>query len=95
MPRLLASASARFGDDDYVISPNGRLSFRQADEQSAQLARQLVAAGVGKGTRVGIVLPSAYRVRGGVSRGGPGRCDRDAVQLDVPTGGAGAGAAHR
>ena len=58
VPALLASGAERFGDDDYVITATQRLSFREADEQSALLARQLLAAGVGKGTRVGIVLPS-------------------------------------
>src|SRR5829696_1512220 len=58
VPALLARARERFGDDDYVVTKADRLSFAEADERSATLARQLLAGGVGKGTRVGIVLPS-------------------------------------
>ena len=95
VPALLASGAERFGDDDYVITATQRLSFREADEQSALLARQLLAAGVGKGTRVGIVLPSGTEFAVAflaVARIG---ADRDALQLDLPSGGARARAAHR
>ena len=58
VPALLARAAERFGADDYVVTETDRLSFAEADRRSALLARQLLANGVGKGTRVGIVLPS-------------------------------------
>jgi acyl-CoA synthetase (AMP-forming)/AMP-acid ligase II len=58
VPALLAHAVERFGDDEYVITESDRMSFRQADDRSAALARRLLAAGAGKGTRIGIVLPS-------------------------------------
>jgi acyl-CoA synthetase (AMP-forming)/AMP-acid ligase II len=58
VPALLARAAARFGDDDYVVTVTDRLSFGEADTRSALLARRLLASGIGKGSRVGIVLPS-------------------------------------
>ncbi len=59
LPALLTRAVEQFGDSDHVVSPTDRLTFRDADRRSAVLARRMLAAGVGKGTRVGIVLPSS------------------------------------
>ncbi len=59
VPTLLARARATFGDADHVVARDGRLSFRDAEERSAAFACQLLDAVVGKGTRVGIVLPSS------------------------------------
>ncbi len=56
MPVILRRAAATFGDDDYVVLPDRRISFRQAEAASRRLAKELLAAGVGKGTRTGIHL---------------------------------------
>lgn len=58
LPRLLATAVDRYGDDEFVVTPTQRLSFREADHQSRLLAKRLVAAGLGKGARVGMLLPT-------------------------------------
>jgi acyl-CoA synthetase (AMP-forming)/AMP-acid ligase II len=58
VPALITEATERFGDREYVVTASDRLTFRDADRRSALLARRLLAAGVGKETRVGIVLPS-------------------------------------
>ena len=58
VPVLLARASQTYGDADYVVSADRRLSFAEAHERSGELARHLVAAGVGKGSKVGVMLPS-------------------------------------
>ena len=58
VPKLLEWAATEHGGADFVVTEVERLSFHEASERSALLARQLVAAGVGKGTRVGISLPS-------------------------------------
>jgi acyl-CoA synthetase (AMP-forming)/AMP-acid ligase II len=58
LPVLLRQAVDRFGDDDYVVMPDQRLSFADAELASAKLAKRLLAAGVGKGTRIGIILPT-------------------------------------
>ena len=59
VPDLLRHGSERYADQDLVVLKDRRLSFGQADEYSAALAKRLLAAGVGKGSRVGIVLPSS------------------------------------
>ena len=58
VPALLADAVRRFGERSYVVTPGGtpdaRLTYAQAEEQSADKARWLLANGAGKGTRVGL-----------------------------------------
>nr|WP_179342549.1 class I adenylate-forming enzyme family protein [Streptomyces sp. alain-838] len=58
VPAVLRRAAELFGDDDYVVMPDRRISFRQAEAASRRLAKQLLAAGAGKGTRVALHLPS-------------------------------------
>jgi acyl-CoA synthetase (AMP-forming)/AMP-acid ligase II len=58
VPVLLHRAARAYGDDDYVVLRDERLTFREAERSSASLARQLLASGVGKGTRVGLLLPT-------------------------------------
>jgi acyl-CoA synthetase (AMP-forming)/AMP-acid ligase II len=58
LPDLLRRAASRWGDADYVVLADRRLSFREADEASADLAKHMLSAGIGKGTRVAIVLPT-------------------------------------
>ena len=56
MPAWLRALRARFGDREAVVGSSGRLSYRDLDEQSALLARGLLARGVTKGARVGLWL---------------------------------------
>ena len=58
LPELLRRAAERHGDADFVVSAERRCSFADAERTTRALAKQLVAAGVGKGTRVGIALPT-------------------------------------
>jgi acyl-CoA synthetase (AMP-forming)/AMP-acid ligase II len=58
LPVLLHQAVDQYGDDDFVVMADRRISFAQADAASASMARELLAAGVGKGTRIGIILPT-------------------------------------
>lgn len=58
LPVLLHRAVERYGDGDFVVLPDERMSFAEAERRSARVAQQLVAAGVGKGTRIGIILPT-------------------------------------
>jgi acyl-CoA synthetase (AMP-forming)/AMP-acid ligase II len=55
IPALLAER-AHHGDDVLVVGPGFRLTFGEADRRSRAQAAQLLAAGVGKGTRVGILF---------------------------------------
>jgi acyl-CoA synthetase (AMP-forming)/AMP-acid ligase II len=58
LPSLLNQAVERFGDDDYVVMPDRRVSFAEAQTASRKLAKRMLEAGVGKGTRVAIILPT-------------------------------------
>lgn len=51
---LVRRAAEQFGDDDFLVLPDERLTFVQAEVRSRQLAKRMLAAGVGKGTRVGV-----------------------------------------
>lgn len=57
VPQLL---SARQGEPDnpFVITADERLTYRDANRRSAELAVGLLEVGVGKGTRVGILYPN-------------------------------------
>lgn len=44
--------------DDYLVTEDERLTIGEAERRSAELARGLVAAGVGHGTHVGILFPT-------------------------------------
>jgi len=56
LPTLLHRAVERYGDRDFVVLPDARLTFEAAERGSAVLARHLIAQGVGKGTRVGVAV---------------------------------------
>ena len=58
LPELLRQACARFADDDFVVMPDRRVSFAEAERASAWIAKRMLTAGIGKGTRVGIILPT-------------------------------------
>lgn len=51
-------AATEFGDHEYVVTPEGRLTYAEAEAASASLARRLLARGVGKGARVGLFYPN-------------------------------------
>ena len=57
MPAAIHRASERFGDHEFVVMPDRRMTFRQADEASRLVAKHLLAAGAGKGTRIGLMYP--------------------------------------
>lgn len=58
MPEVLRDATARFGDREMIVCGNERYTFAQADREAARLAKGLLAAGAGKGTRIGILMPN-------------------------------------
>jgi acyl-CoA synthetase (AMP-forming)/AMP-acid ligase II len=57
LPNVIAGAVRRHGEREFLVDGERRLSFRDAERESAELARGLLALGIGKGTRVAIVLP--------------------------------------
>ncbi len=58
VPALLRHAIDAHGESDYVVLPEERLTFGAAARRSGALARRLLDAGAGKGTRIGIFLPT-------------------------------------
>jgi acyl-CoA synthetase (AMP-forming)/AMP-acid ligase II len=58
IPVVLRRAAQEFGGDDYIVMLDRRISFRDAERASRRLAKELLAAGVGKGTRVGLHVPT-------------------------------------
>lgn len=56
IPDALHRAVARWGDRDFIVTPDRRMTYRDAEEHSRRLAKRMVAAGIGKGTRVGVFL---------------------------------------
>ena len=57
VPELLKARRSR-QDDAFVITPDERLTYGEADRRSAALAGALLGAGVAKGSRVGILYPN-------------------------------------
>ncbi len=56
IPAVVRRAASSFGDDDYIVMPDRRMSFLQLEATSRRLAKELLAAGVTKGTPIGIHL---------------------------------------
>ncbi len=55
---LLAHGVAQHPDMDLVVLDGQRITFAEAEQASRDLAKGLLAAGVGKGTRVGLLATS-------------------------------------
>lgn len=58
IPALLRDAAREAGERAYVVSPEGRLTYAEAERRSARIARWLLREGAGKGTRVGLFFPN-------------------------------------
>jgi len=58
VPALLRSAVEHHGERLLIVHGDVRLTYADADARSARLARGLLAMGVGKGTRVGLLMPN-------------------------------------
>jgi len=57
-PAMIHNLSERFGPRECVVLDDDRIGFANADAASARLARRLLASGVGKGVRVGLLAPN-------------------------------------
>lgn len=58
IPELIASF-ADYGDRLWFATPEEELTYAESDARSAELARRLLAAGVGKSSRVAVVLANS------------------------------------
>ncbi|MEO7428728.1 MAG: class I adenylate-forming enzyme family protein [Acidimicrobiales bacterium] len=56
---LIRTCAGRFGDRTFAILDDERLTYAEAEARSAELAKGLLAAGAGKGTRVGLLAPNS------------------------------------
>jgi acyl-CoA synthetase (AMP-forming)/AMP-acid ligase II len=59
--QLVRSRAAHDGSKSMVIDPASRISYRELDTTTRDLAAAFVEAGVGKGTRVGLIMPNSAR----------------------------------
>ncbi len=59
--QLVRLRADRDGDAPMVIDPTSRLNYRELDSTTRDLAAAFVDAGVGKGTRVGLIMPNSTR----------------------------------
>jgi acyl-CoA synthetase (AMP-forming)/AMP-acid ligase II len=55
---LIRRQASRFGDKPLIKLGARAVGYREANDRSAILARGMLAMGVGKGTRVGILMPN-------------------------------------
>ena len=55
---LIRACAAGYGDKVFAVLGDERITYLEADARSAQLAKGLLASGVGKGTRVGLLAPN-------------------------------------
>lgn len=58
IPALLAQSVRLFGQQTYVVSPTERITYLEAAQRSAHIAKWLLSTGVGKGSRVGLFFPN-------------------------------------
>lgn len=59
--RLVRLQAAAHDAKAAVIDPTGRLSYREMDSTTAELAAALIRSGVRKGTRMGLIMPNGSR----------------------------------
>src|ERR1700758_1709061 len=59
--QLVRSRAAQYGSKPMVTDPASRISYRELDTTTIDLAAAFVDAGVGKGTRVGLIMPNGAR----------------------------------
>jgi acyl-CoA synthetase (AMP-forming)/AMP-acid ligase II len=59
--QLVRLQAADHGAKPIVIDPTSRISYRELGTTTAELAAAFVDAGVGKGTRVGLIMPNSVR----------------------------------
>ncbi|WP_445168573.1 class I adenylate-forming enzyme family protein [Mycolicibacterium sp. Dal123E01] len=57
----LIRTQANLGDKPFVIDTTDRMSYTELDSVTSTLAEGLVGAGIGKGSRVGLIMPNNVR----------------------------------
>ena len=59
IPRILQRGVERWADQELLIHDRTHLTWAQVERRSAELAKGLLAIGVGKGCRVGLLMPNS------------------------------------
>ncbi len=59
--QLVRFRATHNGSKPMVIDPASRVSYRELDSTTRHLAAAFIEAGVGKGTRVGLIMPNSAR----------------------------------
>jgi len=54
IPDALRRAAEQWGDGPFIVTPARRMTFAEAERSSRFVAQRMLAAGMGKGTRVGL-----------------------------------------
>ncbi len=73
LPALLEAAAARYPSNEALISRRRRATYAELRDDSTAIGRGLAARGVGRGTRVGLLMPNRVEwiaTAFGVWRGG-------------------------
>jgi acyl-CoA synthetase (AMP-forming)/AMP-acid ligase II len=55
IPAALHRAVRQFGDREFIVTPTERMTYTQAERASHRVASELLAAGISKGTHVGLI----------------------------------------
>ncbi|WP_280271262.1 class I adenylate-forming enzyme family protein [Nocardia wallacei] len=58
VPVLLRRSADEFGSERYVVTRDDGLTYAAAEQRSGEIARRLLRARVGKGSRVGLFFPN-------------------------------------
>lgn len=58
LPSFLRRIASRSPEREMIVLGDERLTYREAEQRSGDLANGLILEGVGKGTRVGILMPN-------------------------------------
>lgn len=58
IPKWLAITAEKYGNADMIAENGNAISYQAFEKASADMAIQLLASGVGKGTRVGLLFPN-------------------------------------
>lgn len=56
-PALLAKLVATRGDHPAIVTARETISYRELEMRTSQMVRAMIAAGAGKGTRIGLLAP--------------------------------------
>ena len=59
LPALLDDVAARHGPREAIVAARRRMTYAELAAESVAIARGLVARGIGKGSRVGLLLPNS------------------------------------